>query len=71
MEPLTITDIMQKCKTLQDNGYNVSFEVAYGDTRIEHRGIEDCKLIAGFTMRDTENQKMLAAVMGYLDLIGK
>ncbi len=66
---VTIMDAMNRCKALQDAGHNVSLELSFGETRIEHRNNEDCELIAKFVMRDMENQEMLQLVDMYLDTL--
>lgn len=66
---LSLMDVWNKCRELQDTGINITFTSAFGRITVEHRNSEDCELIAGFEIRDTTNQAMLNAVFGYLDSI--
>jgi hypothetical protein len=61
-----ITDILNRCKSLQSKGLNVSFDSSRGSIKIEHRNKISYELIAGFEIRDTENQNMIDSVINYL-----
>lgn len=68
---MTTADIIEKCRNLQVAGYNVSFSVAHGETRVEHRDNESCELIAGFATRNADNSNLLSVIGIYLDSLRK